>query len=47
MHAEHLTSLETNLHDKDVRVKTAENEAARLRREVAELKRRLSKYEVV
>lgn len=41
----HLTSLETTLFAKDLQIKQAEDGSARLRREVSELKRRLSKYE--
>jgi len=42
---EHLTSLESTLNAKDHLIKLAYDETARLRREVAELKRRLAKYE--
>lgn len=42
---EHLSSLESNLGAKDLAINLAHEENARLRREVAELKRRLAKYE--
>lgn len=44
---EHLSSLESTLSTKDLQVKLANEEAANLRREVAELRRRLAKYEAV
>jgi len=42
---EHLTSLESTLGAKDLQIKIANDETARLRREVADLKRRLAAYE--
>jgi len=42
---EHLTSLESTLGTKDLQIKLANEESARLRREVADLKRRLAAYE--
>lgn len=42
---EHLTSLESTLGAKVLQIKLGNEETARLRREVHELKRRLSKYE--
>ncbi|OCF39602.1 hypothetical protein I317_06617 [Kwoniella heveanensis CBS 569] len=42
---EHLSSLEHTLGAKDLQIKLANEETARLRREVAELKKKLSKYE--
>jgi hypothetical protein len=45
--AEHLSSLELDLEHKDTQIKAANSEAARLRKQVAELKARLSKYELV
>ncbi|WVR03953.1 hypothetical protein IAU60_000952 [Kwoniella sp. DSM 27419] len=42
---EHLSSLEHTLGAKDQLIKNANDEAARLRREVADLKKRLAKYE--
>ncbi|WWD16625.1 hypothetical protein CI109_101054 [Kwoniella shandongensis] len=42
---EHLTSLEHTLGAKDLQIKLANEETLRLRREVAELKKKLSKYE--
>lgn len=44
---EHLNSLESTLNSKDVQIKVARDDAERLRREVENLKRRLSKYEKV
>lgn len=44
---EHLSSLETTLNSKDTQIKLARDDAERLRREVENLKRRLSKYEKV
>ncbi|KAK1927413.1 hypothetical protein DB88DRAFT_477928 [Papiliotrema laurentii] len=44
---EHLSSLELDLEHKDTQIKAANSEAARLRKQVAELKARLSKYELV
>lgn len=44
---EHLSSLESTLNSKDVQIKVARDDAERLRREVENLKRRLSKYEKV
>ena len=42
---EHLNSLESTLNGKDMQIKLARDDAERLRREVENLKRRLSKYE--
>lgn len=42
---EHLSSLESTLGAKDLEIKLAHEENMRLRRQLAELKRRLSKYE--
>ncbi|WWC68764.1 uncharacterized protein I206_102698 [Kwoniella pini CBS 10737] len=42
---EHLTSLEHDLGAKDLQIKIANDEANRLRKEVAELRRKLAKYE--
>jgi len=42
---EHLTSLESTLGAKDLQIRLANEEAARLKREVMDLKRRLAKYE--
>lgn len=42
---EHLSSLESTLGAKDLEIKFAHEENIRLRRQLAELKRRLSKYE--
>lgn len=44
---EHLSSLELDIESKDLQVKAANDEAARLRVQVAELKARLAKYERV
>lgn len=44
---EHLSSLETTLNAKDTLIKKANEESAKLRKEVADLKRRLGKYETV
>ncbi|TXT04242.1 hypothetical protein VHUM_04240 [Vanrija humicola] len=42
---EHLSSLESTLGAKDLEIKLAHEENARLRRELADMRRRLSKYE--
>lgn len=42
---EHLSSLETTLAAKDLAVKLAIEESSRLRKELAEVKKRLAKYE--
>ncbi|ORX36288.1 hypothetical protein BD324DRAFT_608980 [Kockovaella imperatae] len=44
---EHLSSLETTLNAKETKLRLATDEAARLRKQVADLKKRLSKYEAV
>lgn len=44
---EHLTLLESDLNAKDLKIKSAQDEASRLRKQVAELKKRLARYEVV
>lgn len=42
---EHLSSLETTLAAKDIRIRLANEEAARLREELSQVKKRLAKYE--
>ena len=44
---EHLSSLELDLEAKDNQIKMANDEAKLLRKQVADLRARLSKYEVV
>ena len=44
---EHLTSLESTLAAKDLQIKLANEEAAKLMREMFDLKRRLQRYETV
>ena len=45
MCVEHLTSLENDLGERDHQIRVANHEAARLRKEVAQLKKRLAAYE--
>ncbi|RSH95829.1 hypothetical protein EHS25_000922 [Saitozyma podzolica] len=45
MRKEHLLSLESTLGSKDLQIKLANEEVSRLRKDVAELKRRLAKWE--